>query len=146
MFGYDGNGKRNVGDTTEIKYYSRNDLVWQMEKDDNVPAGFTTRVKSRKENNSECYNCNAKGHYAQDDNWKPNNSIIMMEPLSPADDKGIHEQTNHEKLKPIINISADDQIDSNIIFDDPYVENYGGIYAMSSNASWINHFVWETMI
>ncbi|GJZ87631.1 hypothetical protein Tco_0659241 [Tanacetum coccineum] len=48
--------------------------------------------------------------------------------------KGIHEQTNHEKLKPIINISADDQIDSNIIFDDPYVENYGGIYGHDSNA------------
>ncbi|GJU98952.1 hypothetical protein Tco_1328223 [Tanacetum coccineum] len=34
--------------------------------------------------------------------------------------KGVHEHTNHEKLKTVINTSDDDQIDSNIIFDDPY--------------------------
>ncbi|GJW81422.1 hypothetical protein Tco_0145397 [Tanacetum coccineum] len=37
--------------------------------------------------------------------------------------KGVHEHTNHEKLKTVINTSDDDQIDSNIIFDDLYVEN-----------------------
>ncbi|GJV80895.1 hypothetical protein Tco_1516765 [Tanacetum coccineum] len=36
--------------------------------------------------------------------------------------KGVHEHTNHEKLKTVINTSDDDQIDCNIIFDDPYVE------------------------
>ncbi|GJY67773.1 hypothetical protein Tco_0470755 [Tanacetum coccineum] len=35
----------------------------------------------------------------------------------------VHEQVNHAKCKPIIHTSDDDQIDSNIIFDDPYVEN-----------------------
>ncbi|GJU86920.1 hypothetical protein Tco_1294466 [Tanacetum coccineum] len=39
--------------------------------------------------------------------------------------KGVHEHTNHEKLKTIINTSDDDQIDSNIVFDDPYVKNNG---------------------
>ncbi|GJU35195.1 hypothetical protein Tco_1183549 [Tanacetum coccineum] len=34
--------------------------------------------------------------------------------------------TNHGKCKIVINTSDDDQIDSNIIFDDPYVENNGG--------------------
>ncbi|GJV79321.1 hypothetical protein Tco_1515191 [Tanacetum coccineum] len=38
----------------------------------------------------------------------------------------VHEQVNHAKCKTIINTSDDDQIDSNIIFDDPYVENNGG--------------------
>ncbi|GJZ30049.1 hypothetical protein Tco_0575096 [Tanacetum coccineum] len=37
--------------------------------------------------------------------------------------KSIHEHTNHAKLKTVINTSDDDQIDSSIIFDDPYVEN-----------------------
>ncbi|GJU05744.1 hypothetical protein Tco_1122174 [Tanacetum coccineum] len=41
--------------------------------------------------------------------------------------KGVHEHTNHEKLKVVINTSDEDQIDSNIIFDDPYVENNSGI-------------------
>ncbi|GJR98315.1 hypothetical protein Tco_0270489 [Tanacetum coccineum] len=39
--------------------------------------------------------------------------------------KGVHEHTNREKLKTVINTSTNDQIDSNIIFDDPYVENNG---------------------
>ncbi|GKC87097.1 hypothetical protein Tco_1147746 [Tanacetum coccineum] len=37
--------------------------------------------------------------------------------------KGVHEHANNEKLKTVINTSDDDQIDSNIIFNDPYVEN-----------------------
>ncbi|GJY35066.1 hypothetical protein Tco_0420444 [Tanacetum coccineum] len=32
----------------------------------------------------------------------------------------VHEQMHHEKRKNIIQTSNDDQIDSNIIFDDPY--------------------------
>ncbi|GJX75360.1 hypothetical protein Tco_0313955 [Tanacetum coccineum] len=40
--------------------------------------------------------------------------------------KGVHEHTNHEKIKTVINTSVADQIDSNIIFDDSYVENNGG--------------------
>nr|GEV16251.1 hypothetical protein [Tanacetum cinerariifolium] len=38
----------------------------------------------------------------------------------------VHEQMHHEKRKTIIQTSDDDQIDSNIVFDDPYVENNGG--------------------
>ncbi|GKE08497.1 retrovirus-related pol polyprotein from transposon TNT 1-94 [Tanacetum coccineum] len=40
--------------------------------------------------------------------------------------KGDHEHKNHEKLKTVIHTSADDQIDSDIIFDDPYVEDNNG--------------------
>nr|GEV88481.1 copia protein [Tanacetum cinerariifolium] len=89
-------------------------------------------------------------------------SIIMMARIQPADDnvdakpkydaeaisevnasqinlisgmlsKGAHEHTNHDKLKTVINTSADDQIDSNIIFDDRYVENNGGTDEDDSN-------------
>ncbi|GJX62471.1 integrase, catalytic region, zinc finger, CCHC-type containing protein [Tanacetum coccineum] len=90
-------------------------------------------------------------------------AVIMMARIQPADDKGdaepkydadamsevnasqislisgmlskgVHEHTNHEKLKIVINTSDDDQIDSNIIFDDPYVENNGGKDEHDSNA------------
>ncbi|GJS73811.1 hypothetical protein Tco_0706652 [Tanacetum coccineum] len=40
----------------------------------------------------------------------------------------------HVKCKTIIQTSDDDQIDSNIIFDDPYVENNGGTSEHDSNA------------
>ncbi|GKG05814.1 hypothetical protein Tco_0325900 [Tanacetum coccineum] len=47
----------------------------------------------------------------------------------------VHEQVNHVKHKTIIHTSDDDdQIDSNIIFDDPYVENNGGTSEHDSNA------------
>ncbi|GKD86817.1 hypothetical protein Tco_1357971, partial [Tanacetum coccineum] len=76
--------------------------------------------------------------------------VIMMARIQPADDNGVnklnydakavckvnashkvlprevHEHKNHGKHKTIINAYDDDQIDSNIIFDDPYTENNGG--------------------
>ncbi|GJX71989.1 hypothetical protein Tco_0309160 [Tanacetum coccineum] len=89
--------------------------------------------------------------------------VIMMERIQPADDNseieskydakaisevnashidiissmisnGVHEHTTHEKLKTVINTSDDDQIDCNIIFDDPYMENIGGKVKHDSNA------------
>nr|GEU77848.1 integrase, catalytic region, zinc finger, CCHC-type, peptidase aspartic, catalytic [Tanacetum cinerariifolium] len=70
--------------------------------------------------------------------------VIMMARIQSADDNAatkpsydakaisevnastrIHEQVNHVQRKTIIHTSDDDQIDSNIIFDDPYVENNG---------------------
>ncbi|GKA73762.1 retrovirus-related pol polyprotein from transposon TNT 1-94 [Tanacetum coccineum] len=46
----------------------------------------------------------------------------------------VHEQVSHVKCKNIIQTFDDDQIDSNIIFDDPYVENNGGTSEHDSNA------------
>ncbi|GKC15703.1 hypothetical protein Tco_1012485 [Tanacetum coccineum] len=46
----------------------------------------------------------------------------------------VHEQVSHVKYKTIIQTSDDDQIDSNIIFDDPYVDNNGGTSEHDSNA------------
>ncbi|GKC03964.1 hypothetical protein Tco_0995574 [Tanacetum coccineum] len=48
--------------------------------------------------------------------------------------KSDHEQRHHEKLETIIHTSADDQINSDIIFDDPYVEYNGGQDEHDSNA------------
>ncbi|GJW84495.1 hypothetical protein Tco_0157640 [Tanacetum coccineum] len=46
----------------------------------------------------------------------------------------VHEQVSHVKHKTIIQTSDDDQIDSNIIFDDPYVKHNGGTSDYDSNA------------
>ncbi|GJX51328.1 hypothetical protein Tco_0278173 [Tanacetum coccineum] len=85
-------------------------------------------------------------------------AVIMMAQIQPADDsaviepnydakavsevnashkmipKGVHEHKNHRKRKTVVNTSDDDQIDSNIIFDNPYVENNGGSDEHDSNA------------
>ncbi|GJW17447.1 hypothetical protein Tco_0024883 [Tanacetum coccineum] len=61
-------------------------------------------------------------------------NVLQINLISGMRSKGVHEHTNHEKLKTVINTSDDDQIDSNIIFDDPYVENNGGTDEHDSNA------------
>ncbi|GJS03774.1 retrovirus-related pol polyprotein from transposon TNT 1-94 [Tanacetum coccineum] len=72
-------------------------------------------------------------------------AVMLMARLQPADDNAeivpsydakavsqvhasskIHEQVSHGKRQTIIQTTDDDQIDSNIIFDDPFVENNGG--------------------
>ncbi|GJS72151.1 hypothetical protein Tco_0704992 [Tanacetum coccineum] len=84
-----------------------------------------------------------------------NTSVIMMACIQPTDDKSYakptyeadfisevndlqidminglllysdHEQQHHEKLETIICTSDDDQIDSDIISDDPYMDNNSG--------------------
>ncbi|GJZ65769.1 hypothetical protein Tco_0622465 [Tanacetum coccineum] len=46
----------------------------------------------------------------------------------------VHEQVSHGKRKIIIRTTDDDQIDSNIIFDDPFMENNGGASEHDSTA------------
>ncbi|GKA12346.1 retrovirus-related pol polyprotein from transposon TNT 1-94 [Tanacetum coccineum] len=72
-------------------------------------------------------------------------AVMLMARLQPADENAetvpsydakavsqvhasskVHEQVSHGKRKTIIQTTDDDQIDSNIIFDDPFVENNGG--------------------
>nr|GEY13734.1 retrotransposon protein, putative, unclassified [Tanacetum cinerariifolium] len=66
-------------------------------------------------------------------------TVIMMARIQRADDKvdvepSVHEHTNHEKLKIVVNTFDDDQIDYNIIFNDLYVENNGETDEHDSNA------------
>ncbi|GJS20358.1 hypothetical protein Tco_0448990 [Tanacetum coccineum] len=48
----------------------------------------------------------------------------------------VHEQVSHVKCKTIIQTSDDDQIDSNIIFNDPYVEHIGAKKAFKERENW----------
>ncbi|GJU62937.1 hypothetical protein Tco_1244772 [Tanacetum coccineum] len=50
------------------------------------------------------------------------------------DSSKVLEQVSHVKRKTIIQTMDDDQIDSSIIFDDPFVENNGGTSGHDSNA------------
>nr|GEW10185.1 hypothetical protein [Tanacetum cinerariifolium] len=67
-----------------------------------------------------------------------NAAVIMIARIQPTDDKSDAEPTydaeSHEKLKTVIHTSVDDQIDSDIIFDDPYVEDNSRQDEHDSNA------------
>ncbi|GJT46282.1 hypothetical protein Tco_0954997 [Tanacetum coccineum] len=104
-----------------------------------------------------------ENHYGDDSLEELNAVVIMMARIQPTDDKAdaeqtsdvealgevnasqihlksrmsfesVHDHTNHVKLKTVFDTSDDDQIDSSIIFDDPYVENNGGADEHDSNA------------
>ncbi|GJR54755.1 hypothetical protein Tco_1405276 [Tanacetum coccineum] len=68
-----------------------------------------------------------------------NASVIRIERIQPADNKSDTEpnydaEVINEKLETIIHTSADDQIDSDIIFNDPYVDNNTGQAEHEPNA------------
>ncbi|GJU91600.1 integrase, catalytic region, zinc finger, CCHC-type containing protein [Tanacetum coccineum] len=176
-----------------------NKMVQQMEVNDEAIQRAPQTESNPRKTNVQCYNCNARGHYARDspqprvrdakyfreqmllemkdevggnlneeeNDFALNNhygddsleelnaTVILMARIQPTDEnsdakptydadalsevnvskthinsqmplKSVHEHTNHAKFKTIINIYDDDQIDSSIIFDDPYVEDNGG--------------------
>ncbi|GKD73320.1 retrovirus-related pol polyprotein from transposon TNT 1-94, partial [Tanacetum coccineum] len=145
---YGGNGNRNAGRQNRnqaFKAGNGNDESNQILQ--RVPQ---TESNSRKAN-VQCYNCSEKGHYARDcpkprvcdekyfreqmllamkdeaeNNLNDEENDFMLD--NSFGDETLEELTavNHGKRKTVINTSDDDQIDSNIIFDDPYVENNGG--------------------
>ncbi|GKB45883.1 hypothetical protein Tco_0896636 [Tanacetum coccineum] len=57
-----------------------------------------------------------------------------LEELTVHASSKVHEQVSHAKRQTIIQTMDDDQIDSNIIFDDPFVENNSGTYEHDSTA------------
>ncbi|GKC05593.1 hypothetical protein Tco_0997203 [Tanacetum coccineum] len=146
--GYDGNGNKNAGRQSTNQMFNAGNG-----NDDNnqiIQRVLRTESTLGKEN-AQCYNCNEKGHYAQ--TMEELTTIVMLtariqlvdgnaEIVPLYDVKAVsevnasskvHEQIRYEKRKTIIQTSDDDQIDSNIIFDDLYVENNGGTSDHDSN-------------
>ncbi|GJV27670.1 hypothetical protein Tco_1384118 [Tanacetum coccineum] len=98
--------------------------------------------------NVQCYNCNDKGHCAHDfdDNamTDPTYDVKVVSEVNASHKMipiGVYEHKNHEKHKTVINTFDDDQLDSNIIFDDPHVENNGGSVEHDSNVHDLEHDV-----
>ncbi|GJR67605.1 hypothetical protein Tco_0013670 [Tanacetum coccineum] len=138
--GYAVNGNRNAGRQNRNQATNaKNGLVQSIkEYDQNVNRIPRTKSTSGK-TNVQCYNCNRKDNTLE----KLNETVIMMARIQPTNDKtdakptyddefiskvntlqvdminGLflksdHEQHHHKKLETI---------DSDIIFDDPYVDN-----------------------
>ncbi|GJW36189.1 retrovirus-related pol polyprotein from transposon TNT 1-94 [Tanacetum coccineum] len=65
-------------------------------------------------------------------NNKKNDFMLTLHMVNAS--SRVYDQMSHVKRKTIIHTYDDDQIDSNIIFDDPFVENNGGTYEHDSNS------------
>ncbi|GJT48589.1 integrase, catalytic region, zinc finger, CCHC-type containing protein [Tanacetum coccineum] len=90
--------------------------------------------------NEEENDCMLDNHYG-DDSLEELNTITITDVnasqihlKSRIHSESVHEHMNHAKIKTAINTFDDDQIDSSIIFDDPYVENNSREDEHDSNA------------
>ncbi|GKB83059.1 retrovirus-related pol polyprotein from transposon TNT 1-94, partial [Tanacetum coccineum] len=117
-----------------------NRMVQQIEANDQTNQRVPQTESNLGKSNIQCYNCNAKDeagsnlndeendfmltiHY-EDDSLEDLNAAVNASHIhikSRMHSESVHEQTNHAKLKIVINTSDDDQIDSSILFNDPYV-------------------------
>nr|GEW99025.1 hypothetical protein [Tanacetum cinerariifolium] len=114
---YGGNGNKNVGRQSRNQSFNAgnenadsNQIIQRAPQTESIPGKA----------NVQCYNCHEKGHHARDCQ-KPR----VRDANKVNASSKVHEQMSNVKRKTTIQTSIDDQIDSNIIFDDPYVENNG---------------------
>nr|GEW43736.1 hypothetical protein [Tanacetum cinerariifolium] len=83
--------------------------------------------------NTKFLNCFWVKGYPADGNAETVPSYDAKAVSEVNDSSKVHEQMCHEKRKIIIQTSDDNQIDSNIIFNDPYVENNSSTSDHDSN-------------
>ncbi|GJR30047.1 hypothetical protein Tco_1106279 [Tanacetum coccineum] len=135
---YCGNANKNVGRNRTQGFNAGDESNQIIQR---VPRTESTPGKA----NVQCYYCNEKAMKDEAGSNLSNeeNNFVLdtsyeeeLEELTAAvhASSKVHEQVSHGKRKPIIQAMDDDQIDSNIIFDDPFVENNGGTSEHDSTA------------
>ncbi|GJU05064.1 integrase, catalytic region, zinc finger, CCHC-type containing protein [Tanacetum coccineum] len=145
--GYAGNGNQNAGRTNrnqgktnvrcyncngkghyarecpklrvrDAKYFREQMLVTTKDEELNAAVIMMARIQPTDDKS------NAKPTYDAEFISEVNASQVYM--INGLLSKSDHEQCHHEKLETIIHTFVDDQIDSDIIFDDLYVDNNSG--------------------
>ncbi|GKC92510.1 hypothetical protein Tco_1157952 [Tanacetum coccineum] len=152
--GYAGNGNRNVERQNKNQATNAgNGLVHSIEEyDQNVKRIPKTKSTLEKTNMLLTLKDEAEAHLDEEENSfmldnayvnnileELNTVVIMMAHIQPTDDKSDAKPTYDsefisEKLETIMHTSVDDQIDSDIIFDDPYMDNNSGQAEHDTNA------------
>ncbi|GJX21328.1 hypothetical protein Tco_0224005 [Tanacetum coccineum] len=121
--GYSGNGNRNAGRQNRNQAFNAgNGLTQQHDETMKDEAGSNLKDE--------------ENDFMLDNSYRDETLEELTDAVNASHkmiSKGVHEHKNHGKRKTVINTSDDDQIDSNIIFDDPYVENNGGTSEHDSN-------------
>ncbi|GJU81849.1 hypothetical protein Tco_1284214 [Tanacetum coccineum] len=126
--GYGGNGNRNARRNRSQGFNTGNAGDESNQIIQPVPRTESTPEKA----NVQCYN--EKGHYARECRKPKVRDVKYFREQMLLAAKYSVNKLSHVKCKNIIQTFDDDQIDSNIIFDDPYVENNGGTSEHDSNA------------
>ncbi|GKE00776.1 hypothetical protein Tco_1388759 [Tanacetum coccineum] len=149
--GYAGNGNRNAGRQNRNQATNAgNGLVHSIEEyDQNVQRNPRTELTTGKTNMLLATKDEARMHLDEEENdfmlenaYEDNileelNAAVnasQVDMINRLLSKNDHEQHHPEKLETIIHTSADDQIDSDIIFDNPYVDNNSGQAEHDTNA------------
>nr|GEY59379.1 hypothetical protein [Tanacetum cinerariifolium] len=114
--GYGGNGNRNAGRQNKNQAFNAENGLTQTDE-----IIMMIRIQPAYDNAVIEPNYDAKAV----------SEVTASHKMIP---KGVHEHKNHEKRKTVVTTSDDDQIDSNIISDDSYVENNSGSAEHDSNA------------
>ncbi|GJR66669.1 hypothetical protein Tco_0012734 [Tanacetum coccineum] len=160
---YGGNGNKNVGRQNRNQAFNagngnddNNQIVQHVPRTESAPG--KANVQSMKDEAGSNLN-NKENDFMLDNSYgeeiieELTAEVMLMARIQPADGNAeivpsydamavsevnasskVHEQVSHVKCKTIIQTSDDDQIDSIIIFNDPYVENNGSTSEHGSNA------------
>ncbi|GJU96992.1 hypothetical protein Tco_1326263 [Tanacetum coccineum] len=130
--GYGGNGNRNAGRQNRNQGFNAGNGLTQNDESNQI-VQCVPRIESNPGKANMARIQLADDNAVTEPNYyaKAVSEVNASHKMIP---KEVYEHKNHEKCKTIFNTSDDDQIDSNIIFDDPYVENNGGSNEHESNA------------
>nr|GEW11559.1 hypothetical protein [Tanacetum cinerariifolium]GEY17819.1 hypothetical protein [Tanacetum cinerariifolium] len=155
--GYGGNGKANVQcyNCNEKGHYAYDSQKPRVRNEKYFKEQMLLAMKDEAGSNlkDEENDFMLDNSYGEETIEELTNVVMLMARIQPADGNAetmpsydakavievnpsskVNEQVSHVKCKTIIHTFDDDQIDSNIIFDDPYVENNGSITEHDSNA------------
>ncbi|GJT32553.1 reverse transcriptase domain-containing protein [Tanacetum coccineum] len=148
--GYGGNGNRNAGRQNRNQAFNAgngNDEINQMKPRVRDAKYFQEQMLLAMKDEAGSNLKDEENDFMLDKSYEDETleelsvAVIMMAQIQPADDNAdsdpsyvakvvsevnasnkAHAQVNHAKRKTVIHTSDDDQIYSNIIFDDPYVK------------------------
>ncbi|GJX83162.1 integrase, catalytic region, zinc finger, CCHC-type containing protein [Tanacetum coccineum] len=140
--GYAGNGNKNVGRQNMNQCYNFNEKGHYARE---CPKPRVPDAKYFREQMLLALKDEAGAHLddeendfmldnAYGDNTLDKVNASQVDMINGSLSKSDHEQHHHEKLETIIHTSADDQINSDIIFDNPYVDNNSGQVEHDTNA------------
>nr|GEV78727.1 hypothetical protein [Tanacetum cinerariifolium] len=129
--GYGGNGNRNSGRQNRNQAFKMKSEATSRTKKMISCSIILMKMNIRRAN---CCSDHDGSNSTIDDNVDSEPSYDAKAVSEVNASNKVHAQVNHAKYKTIIHTSYDDQIDSNIIFDDLYVENNGGTSEHDSNA------------
>ncbi|GJY38780.1 hypothetical protein Tco_0425144 [Tanacetum coccineum] len=157
--GYGGNANKNAGRQDRNQAFNvgngndeSNQIVQRVPRTESTPGKANVyRINLNNEENDFMLETS----YGEETMEELTAAVMLMARIQPADgnvetvssydvkviskvnaSSKVHNQMTHVNCKTIIHTSDDDQIDSNIIFNDPFVENNGAKKDFKERENW----------